>query len=314
MRIGFASLVGIEPIPFPDLVRWTAENGLDTIEVNLGPTYPVIGDSTYPGHLDPNDIIANGPGSIQELTSQFGVAIHALAPMINLLTANESLRADRIVYFEKTIDAAAVLKVRTVVTFAGSAFGMHFYGMPGVGDGHQSNRVSENLQIFKEVYGPIAKHAEERGVRIAFETAGRGGPEGNIAHSPELWDAMFETVPSPAIGLSFDPSHLVWLQIPNIPDVIRQYGSRIYHVDGKDVEILWGRLARQGILGSSWWRYRLPGVGVLDWSAIISALRDIGYDDAIGIENEDPLCRGLAGVKFAAEFLRAKLRPFEGNA
>jgi sugar phosphate isomerase/epimerase len=311
MRIGFASLVGIEPIPFRDLVRWSAENGLDSIEVNLGPSYPAIGEASFPGHLDPNHIVANGPGPIQELTSEYSVAIHALAPMINLLTANESLRAERVAFFKKTIDAAAVLNVPTVVTFAGSAYGMHFYGMPGVGDNHQSNRVSDNLRIFKEVYGPISEHAEDRGVRIAFETAGRGGPEGNIAHSPELWDAMFETVPSPAIGLSFDPSHLVWLQIPNITDVIRQFGSRIYHVDGKDVEILWGRLARQGILGSSWWRYRLPGVGVLDWSAIISALRDIGYDDIIAIENEDPLCPGLVGVKNAAEFLRAELRPFE---
>ena len=75
-------------------------------------------------------------------------------------------------------------------------------------------------------------------MRIAFETAARGGGEGNLAHNPELWDLLFDAVPSPALGLSFDPSHLVWLHIPNIPDVIRAYGSRIYHFDGKDTEIL----------------------------------------------------------------------------
>jgi sugar phosphate isomerase/epimerase len=310
MKIGFASLVGVEPIPFPELVRWSADKGLESIEVNLGPTYPVIGDATFPGHLDPAEIVANGPGLVHELIAEHRVSIHALAPMINLLTADQSLREQRIAYFRKTIDACAVLSVPTVVTFAGSAHGMHFYGMPGVGDCHESNRVSDNLRIFKEVYRPLADYAEQRGVRIAFETAGRGGPEGNIAHSPELWDAMFELVRSPAIGLSFDPSHLVWLQIPNIPDVIRQYRSRIYHVDGKDIEILWGRLARQGILGSSWWRYRLPGMGVLDWTAIISALMNIGYDDVIAIENEDPHCPGLAGVKSAADFLRGRLLPF----
>jgi sugar phosphate isomerase/epimerase len=310
MKIGFASLVGVEPIPFPELVRWSAVNGLESIEVNLGPTYPAIGDATFPGHLDPAEIVANGPGPVHELIAEHGVSIHALAPMINLLTSDLLLREQRVAYFRRTIDACVVLGVPTVVTFAGSAYGMHFYGMPGVGDCHESNRVSDNLRIFKEVYGPLADFAEQRGVRIAFETAGRGGPEGNIAHSPELWDAMFELVPSPAIGLSFDPSHLVWLQIPNIPDVIRQYGSRIYHVDGKDIEILWGRLARQGILGSSWWRYRLPGLGVLDWKAIISALIDIGYDDVIAIENEDPLCPGLSGVANAADFMRRQLLPF----
>src|SRR5688500_14873117 len=167
-----------------------------------------------------------------------------------------------------TIEAAAVLGVETVVTFTGSAFGMHFWGMPGVGGNHPSNKVGENLRIFKEVYGPIAAYAEEKGIKIAFETAGRGGAEGNLAHAPELWDAMFEAVPSPALGLSFDPSHLVWLHVPNIPGVIRTYRDRIYNVDGKDTEILPDRLARQGILGSGWWRYRLPGLGELDWRAI----------------------------------------------
>jgi sugar phosphate isomerase/epimerase len=310
MKVGFASLVGVEPIPFPELVRWSAENRLESIEVNLGPTYPTIGGARFPGHLDSAEIAANGPGPVHELIAEHGVSIHALAPMINLLTADLSLREQRVAYFRTTINACAVLRVPTVVTFAGSAYGMHFYGMPGVGDCHETNRVSDNLRIFKEVYGPLAEYAAQRGVRIAFETAGRGGPEGNIAHSPELWDAMFELVPSPAIGLSFDPSHLVWLQIPNIPDVIRQYGSRIYHVDGKDIEILWGRLSRQGILGSSWWRYRLPGFGALDWTAIISALMDIGYDDVIAIENEDPLFPGLAGVRSAADFLRGRMLSF----
>jgi sugar phosphate isomerase/epimerase len=191
---------------------------------------------------------------------------------------------------------------------------MHFWGLPGVGDGHPSNRVADNLHVFAEVYGPLADHAGEKGIRIAFETAGRGGAEGNLAHSPELWDAMFEAVPSPALGLSFDPSHLVWLQVTNIPGLIRSYGSRIYHFDAKDTEILPERLARQGILGSGWWRYRLPGLGMLDWTAILSALADIGYDGVIAIENEDPLCQGTAGVRQAGDFLRARMMPHQRPA
>ncbi|HKG27471.1 MAG TPA: sugar phosphate isomerase/epimerase family protein, partial [Thermomicrobiales bacterium] len=252
--------------------------------------------------------VRDGPRQIPELLAEHGVEIASLAPMLNLLTPDLALRAERIAFVRQTIEACAALGVETLVTFAGSAFGMHFYGMPGVGDGHPSNRVADNLRIFKEVYGPLAEYAEQRGVRIAFETAGRGGPEGNLAHSPELWDAIFEAVPSPALGLGFDPSHLVWLQIPDIAGVIRAYGSRIYHVDGKDAEILQARLARQGILGSGWWRYRLPGLGELDWRAIFTALRGIGYDGVIAIENEDPLCPGKEGVAQAAEFLKAQLQ------
>lgn len=309
MEIGFASLVGVEPMPFDDLVRRASERGLRVIEVNTGPGYAPIDGAPYGGHLDLAAIVRDGPGPVYDVLGRYGVRIAALAPMLNLLTADHKLRDERIGAMRLAIDASSRLGVRTVVTFAGSSFGMHFYGLPGVGDGHPSNRSGDNIRLFKEVYGPLAAYAEDRGVRIAFETAGRGGPEGNVAHSPELWDRMFDAVPSRALGLSFDPSHLVWLQIPHPPDVIRAYGSRVYHVDGKDCEILYARLSRQGILGSGWWRYRLPGLGVLDWPAIFSALRDVGYDDVVSIENEDPLVPGFDGVVWAAEYLRRCLLP-----
>lgn len=309
MRIGFSTLVGVEPTPFAELVEWSATNGIHLLEVNVGPGYGPIAGADFPGHLDVEAIVRDGPGATQELLDAHGMEIFSLAPMMNLLSADPDKRAMRIAYMKQTIDAAVALGVSTVVTFTGSAFGMHFYGTPGVGEGHPSNRVADNLRIFGEVYGPMAAYAEDRGVRIAFETAGRGGPEGNLAHSPELWDAMFETVPSAALGLSFDPSHLVWLGIPNVTDVIREYGSRIYHVDGKDCEIMRGRLARQGILGSSWWRYRLPGLGELDWQSIFSALREVGYDGIVAIENEDPTFMGRAGVKWSADYLNRLLLP-----
>jgi sugar phosphate isomerase/epimerase len=309
MKIGFASLIGVEPMPFAELARTARANGLQALEVNVGPSFPRIGDASFAGHLDLAAIVEHGPGPVVQILGESGITIASLAPMLNLLTPDLSLREERITWFRLTIEACARLGVGTVVTFAGSAFGMHFWGVPGVGDNHPSNRVADNLRIFREVYEPLAGFAEERGVRIAFETAGRGGAEGNLAHSPELWDRMFEAVSSAAIGLSFDPSHLVWLQIPHIPDVIRAYGSRIYHVDGKDIELLPARLAQQGILGSGWWRYRLPGLGELDWGAIFSALRDVGYDDVIAIENEDPLCPGMGGVAWAANYLRGQLLP-----
>jgi len=314
VNIGVASLIGVEPIPFPDLVQWAAAHDISALEVNVGPGFPAIGAAPYGGHLDLDGIIANGRSPIEDALGDADVRIASLAPMINLMSGDLGLRTERIETMRKTIDVCQILGVDTVVTFAGSAFGMHFWGLPGVGGNHASNKVAANLAIFREVYGPIADYGADRGVRIAFETAGRGGPEGNIAQSPALWDAMFETVPSPAIGLSFDPSHLIWLHVPHIGDVIRAYGSRIYHVDGKDCEIMPARLARQGILGNDWWRYRLPGLGSVPWPEVLSALRDVGYDGIIAIENEDPLCPGFAGVAWAADYLRRLLLPPAGTA
>jgi sugar phosphate isomerase/epimerase len=290
-------------------VARAASAGLRAIEVNVGPAFPVIGDATFPGHLDLDAIVRDGPGPVQEVLQRHGVRIASLAPMLNVLTLDEVVQAERVAAMRQTIAAAAVLGIPTVVTFTGSAYGMHFWGMPGVGHGHATSRVADNLRRFQEVYTPLADYAGERGVKIAFETAARGGPEGNLAHSPELWDYMFEIVPTPNLGLSFDPSHLVWLHIPNPPDVIRAYGSRTFHFDGKDCEILPSQLARQGIFGSGWWRYRLPGLGSLDWPGIFSALADVGYDDVVAIENEDPLALGWDGVVWSAEFLRAQMLP-----
>ncbi len=309
MRIAFASLVGVEPLPLPELLARAHGYGLEAIEINAGPSYKPIGDAAYRGHLDLQAVVRDGPGAVHDLLAAHQMTISALAPMLNLLTPDASLREERITALRLAIDAAATLGVSTVVTYGGSAFGMHFWGLPGVHRDHPSNRVPESVRIFRDIYTPLADYAESRGVRIAFETAARGGGEGNLAHSPALWEMLFDAVPSTALGLSFDPSHLVWLHIPNIPAVIREFGARIYHVDGKDTEILPEQLARQGILGSSWWRYRLPGLGNLNWSAILSALGDIGYDDAISIENEDPLCLGLAGVAWSAAYLRGQLLP-----
>ncbi|KRG09819.1 hypothetical protein ACA29_22235 [Lederbergia galactosidilytica] len=32
----------------------------------------------------------------------------------------------------------------------------------------------------------------------------------NIAYSPEIWEVLFETVPSTKLGLEIDPAHMVW--------------------------------------------------------------------------------------------------------
>lgn len=307
VKVGFASLVGLSPISLEASVAWAVANGLQGMEVNVGPVYPITDGASLRGHLDLDQVLTSGPEPIRALFDANGIELTALAPMINLLTTDPEPRAARIRSMRQTIDAAAALGCPLVVTFAGSGHGMYFYGLPGVGDDHSSNRVRENLGAFAEIYGPLADHAEARGVRIAFETAGRGGGEGNIAHNPELWTAMFDAVPSPALGLSFDPSHLVWLGIDDIPGLIHEFRDRIYHVDGKDVEIDRDRLRRQGILGSSWWRYRLPGNGELDWPAIVAALRAVGYDGTISIEQEDDLDPGYDAVARSAHYLHEVL-------
>ncbi len=309
MKIGVATLVGIEPMPFPALIRRAGTLGLEAVEINAGPGFRPIGDAGFGGHIDLRAAANGDTGQILDLLAEQDMTVTAVAPMLNLLTPDMALRHERVIALTRAIDACVALKAAVVVTYGGSTAGMHFLGLPAVGPDHPSNKLAENVRAFREVFTPLARYAEDRGVRIAFETAPRGGGEGNLAHSPALWDIIFSEVPSPALGLSFDPGHLVWLQIPDIPGVIRAYGDRIYHMDGKDAEVLPAALAKQGITGNAWWRYRLPGQGQANWPAILSALREVGYQGGLSIENEDPMCPGLAGAAWAANYLRRCMLP-----
>ncbi len=289
MQLGFATSMAGGNLSFAEVVQWAAEKGCDCVEV--------MGQ-----HL--REVLDADPQETLRIAQTHGISIAALAPMLNLLDPDANVREERTQFLKRTMDKAEELGVRVVVTYGGSAFGMYFWGFPGMSSRHhRSSRAGENLQIWAEIYAPLADYAEQRGVRIAFETAPRGGGHGNVAHCPELWDSMFELLPSPALGLSLDPSHLVWLFVP-VEETIRAYGSRIYHVDGKDTEILPERLRKQGILGNNWWRYRVPGMGAINWGGVISALKDAGYDGAIDIENEDPLFPGQVGIEMALHHLK----------
>ena len=226
--------------PFVKVAEWAHAHGVRWIEAMAGPVFDASEQAAGDDAFNLGGVLRDGPGRIQDILAAHNVAISAIAPMLNLLDANPVVRRDRATATRQAIDAAVMLEVSTVVVYGGSSTGMFIYGLPAVGPGHPSNTVEQNLALFREVMTPLADYAESKGVRIAMETAPRGGGHGNVAHNPELWDRIFEAVPSPALGLSFDPSHLVWRRTYSGPSTAscRRDGSRIFHMDGKDTEIL----------------------------------------------------------------------------
>ena len=96
------------------------------------------------------------------------------------------------------------------------------------------------------------------------------GYPGNLAYSPELWEWMF----SQELYLNCDPSHLVWMRIDPVT-ALRPYVDRIPHAQAKDIRLFADRRNRYGWPGKAvarpdpwdvgWWRYRVPGLGEVDW-------------------------------------------------
>lgn len=184
------------------------------------------------------------------------------------------------VAYERVFEAAERLGVSTIASMSG----------------FDSNRDwAGNTQLFAERFGPVAERAEARGLRIAFEPwMGFGGhlpfKPINMGGSPDTWDTWFGVVPSKALGLEFDPSHLYWQGIDHMR-ALREYKDRIFHVHAKDTEMLPERRYRGGINGS-YFRFRIPGYGGINWTEFISGLQEIGYDGGVAIEHEDDVYSG----------------------
>ncbi|MDP6116283.1 MAG: sugar phosphate isomerase/epimerase family protein [Planctomycetota bacterium] len=157
--------------------------------------------------------------------------------------------------------------------------------------------VPESMRQYKKVFTPLAKRAEDKGVRIAFENCDMGGSwhaaRWNIAHAPAAWEMMFGEIESEAIGLEWEPCHQMNSLIDPLPQ-LRQWVDRVYHIHGKDATVLWDVVKTRGTRGGAPYVFhRTPGFGDTNWTDVISILRQGGFKGAIDIEGwHDPVYRG----------------------
>ncbi len=171
--------------------------------------------------------------------------------------------------------------------------------------------IDESIPRFKQIFGPLAKRAQDKGLRIAFENCDMGGTwqtgDWNIAHNPVAWEMMFHAVPASNLGLEWEPCHQMVNLIDPMPQ-LREWTKKIFHVHGKDATIYWDRIRKYGIhtsvhediahkTGSQGTKpfayHRTPGFGDSNWTSIISELRMAGFKGSIDIEGwHDPIMRG----------------------
>ena len=45
-----------------------------------------------------------------------------------------------------------------------------------------------------------------------------------------------------------------------------------------------------------WWRYRIPGLGQVDFRRYVDALYEGGFDGVLSVEHEDPVWGGTPGA------------------
>ncbi len=157
--------------------------------------------------------------------------------------------------------------------------------------------VPESMKRYKQVFGPLAKRAADKGIKIAFENCDMGGDwqrgNWNIAHAPSAWEMMFHELPADNIGLEWEPCHQMVSLIDPIAQ-LRKWAPKVFHVHGKDATVMWDVIRSQGLRGGvPYVHHRTPGFGDTNWSDVITILRQAGYQGCIDIEGwHDPIYRG----------------------
>lgn len=264
MRIGlltnFLVKEGIKDIY--EVADWASENGFEDLEV--GPTLPMDYDKF-------SKVINSGKIKISSLTY-----------CRNFLSTDLAEANMHIEELKKRIVFASELGIEKIVTSTGIDKSVE----EGVYDRADAIRKipERSLDKFAAVFEPIIKLAEEKKVKVAFENCPLMG---NIAISPVMWRKIFQMIDSPNVGLTYDPSHLVW-QFIDPYEPIQEFKDRIFHVHAKDTQIHRKLLQESGFLTDfRWFNYRIPGRGEIDWGRFLSELKSCGYSNTISIEHED---------------------------
>ncbi|GAA1088880.1 MULTISPECIES: sugar phosphate isomerase/epimerase [Pseudonocardia] len=289
--------------PLDEIARWAAGAGYEALEVAA---WPAIGDRPFTAsHLDVAAFGEREADTTRALFDEHGLTLSSLAFYDNNLHPDPAERAAVHAHLAACIDAAALLGCPTVGTFVGR---------------HPGRTVAENLRDAEEIFPPLVERAGEHGVKLIVENCVMEGwhPDGypgNLAYSPELWEWMF----SLGLYLNYDPSHLVWMGIDPV-EALRPYVDRVPHAQAKDIQLFPERRHRYGWPGKAvvredpfdvgWWRYRVPGLGDVDWRRVVDTLYEGGFDGVLSVEHEDPVWGGTEDrIHTGLEVAHRTLRP-----
>lgn len=241
----------------PEKLAFAAQAGYEGVVVTPGPDFnPNLSDSAV------DKILATARNAGIRI-----VSIEYFGP--NHTDRDRGKRAAANAEFIRALEFSHRLGCKFVGTFSG--------GTPGARMHDQAKAFAD---VFNEKYLPVC---EKLNMSMGWENYPTGE---NFATYPAAMQAVFDLVPSKRLGLEFDPSHFVRQYIDPI-SVAWQFKDRILAVHAKDTEIIKPVLQQVGIAGHGWWRYRIPGQGIVNWPEFLTVLLQIHFNGGIAVEHED---------------------------
>ncbi len=308
MKLGLYS-DGFGHLPLADCLNFCRERALECIELGTG-------NWSEAPHMELAALLASS-GRRDELLgaiTERGLTVSALNCSGNPLHPGADGAAHRKVIAD-SIALASQLGVGRIVTMSGCP--------GGPGDSHANWIVTswppETSEIlawqWREQVIPywveLAAMARDHGVKLCLEMHGV-----QCVYNIETFERLREAT-GEGVGINFDPSHLLWMGADPIA-AVRRLGGSIFHAHAKDTRLeaaasINSRLDTKRVMpveGRSW-NFVAVGRGqdALFWRTLIEALRSVGYDDVLSIENEDYALSAPEAIDASIACLREVLTP-----
>lgn len=299
-KLGFVSAI-VPELSAEEILSLASDLCYDCVEFMCWPKGKAARRYAGVTHVDLQSLDIQKAHDLKAQAADYGVSISALGYYPNPLSPRRKEAGIAVAQIYRMIEAASLLELRTVNTFIGR---------------DRRHSVDKNWPQLLKVWKPIVMYAEDRGIRIGIENCPMyftddEWPSGkNIAHTPAIWQRLFADLNSTAIGLNYDPSHMIWQHMDEIRP-IRDFSDRIFHIHAKDVRLDQDRLDKVGILATpnSFHTPKLPGLGDVNWRKFFSVLTDIQYSGAVCVEVEDRAYEGslesrIDALRQSANYLR----------
>jgi len=219
-------------------------------------------------HFNPRTKSIEELRELVNLTKDYDLKVSEVVIQQDIVNLSKKIRRDRIDLVKESIVAAGEVGVKILNLFSGPApWDPKAPRIPGdISEGEAWGQVLD-------AYSEFVNLAERHKVYLAVEAVW-----GHLCHDYYTTKELIDSFNSEYLGINMDPSHYQ-LYGNDVSWVVKRWGEKIKHVHLKDV------IGKPGTQGKDF-MFPLLGEGMVDWSAFLKALDEIGYEGFLSVEFE----------------------------
>lgn len=230
------------------------------------------------------------PAERAKITTDAGLAIASYIGGADFTMDDPGQRALGVDALRAHLDDAAAMQAPTVLLTTGVC-------APGQDKAQARRNIAESLR-------QVLDHAAPLGIKVSIEDF--GAPTSPYQTSAECLEVC--EMAGPDLMMTYDSGNMVMGDEDSV-DFLRAVAPRMIHAHAKDWELL-PPDAESGLFDRSGRKYIATrvGLGVLDYPAIIGALKDLDYQGYLAFEYEGPgdqLTNALEGCAYLRDLIEA---------